>query len=221
MIPVLIEAALRSLLAGVVVAVGLRLFRIHNVVAQKAAWGLVLAAALAMPWLLPAVGQWQLLPESASIVLPAHPMTLLEELQARILAKSPSSPIPQPNALAFPQGKSIQHEEPDGSAPENARTRPGKQIQPDSAHGQQAASPTEPIADSAGQREDAAMSPQRSRVSVSPSVVAWLLYLVVADGALFEACRWTGCDAPPLVHCHADHLSRDVARLCPAASTRQ
>ena len=60
MIPVLIEAALRSLLAGLVVAVGLRLFRIHNVVAQKAAWGLVLAAALAMPWLLPAVGQWRL-----------------------------------------------------------------------------------------------------------------------------------------------------------------
>jgi len=89
MIPVLIESALRSLLAGLVVAIGLRVFRIHNVVAQKAAWGLVLTAALAMPWLLPTVGRWQLLPESASIVLPAHPMTLLEELQARILAKKP------------------------------------------------------------------------------------------------------------------------------------
>ena len=37
---VLIEASLRSLLAGLVVAIGLRVFRVHNVVAQKAAWGL-------------------------------------------------------------------------------------------------------------------------------------------------------------------------------------
>ncbi len=85
MIPVLIEAALRSILVGMVVAVGLRIFRIHNVVAQKAAWGLVLTAALAMPWLLPTVGRWQLLPESASIVIPAHPMTLL----ARVTGTDP------------------------------------------------------------------------------------------------------------------------------------
>src|SRR6516225_1481717 len=92
---VLIEAALRSLLVGMVVAIGLRVFRVHNVVAQKAAWGLVLTAALAMPWLLPAAARWQVLPASASIALPAHPMTLLEELQARILAKNHSVRIPQ------------------------------------------------------------------------------------------------------------------------------
>ena len=180
MIPVLIEAALRSLLVGLVVAVGLRVFRIHNVVAQKAAWGLVLTAALAMPWLLPTVGRWQLLPESASIVLPAHPMTLLEELQARILAKNPSGRMPQPNAWAIPQGKSTQDEKSEGSAPEAARTRPTKEIKPASAHRQQAAVPTAPITSSAGRREDTQDSPQPSRVAVSPLVMAWSLYLVAA-----------------------------------------
>jgi len=180
MIPVLIEAALRSLLVGLVVAVGLRVFRIHNVVAQKAAWGLVLTAALAMPWLLPTVARWQILPESASIVLPAHPMTLLEELQARILAKNPSGRMPQPIAWAVPQGKSTQEEESEGSAPETAPTRPTKEIQPASSRRQQAAVPTAPITYSAGRREDTQGSPQPSRVAVSPSVVAWSLYLVAA-----------------------------------------
>jgi beta-lactamase regulating signal transducer with metallopeptidase domain len=180
MIPVLIEAALRSIPVGLVVAVGLRVFRIHNVVAQKAAWGLVLIAALAMPWLLPTVGRWQLLPESANIVLPAHPMTLLEELQARILAKNPSGRMPQPIAWAVPQGKTTQDEEPEGSAPESARTRPTKEIEPASSHRQQATVPTAPITYSAGRREDTQGSPQPSRVAVSPSVVVWSLYLLAA-----------------------------------------
>lgn len=87
MIPVLMEAALRSLLLGVGVVLALGVFRVRNVVAQKAAWSLVLLAALAMPLLLPVTARWQLLPAGLDIALPAHPMTLLEELQARILAK--------------------------------------------------------------------------------------------------------------------------------------
>jgi hypothetical protein len=53
MISLLIEAALRSLLFGLVVAIGLRAFRVRNVVAQKAAWTFVLVAAFAMPLLRP------------------------------------------------------------------------------------------------------------------------------------------------------------------------
>jgi len=180
MIPVLIEAALQSLVVGMVVAVGLRLFRIHNVVAQKAAWGLVLTAALAMPWLSPAVGRWQLLPASASIALPAHPMTLLEELQARIMARNPSGRMPQPKASAIPQDKSIPEEESEGFAPDTSRTSPDKEFPPASARSQQAAEPAKPMADSAGRREDAQGSPQPGRVAVSPAVVAWSLYLAVA-----------------------------------------
>lgn len=69
MIPVLIEAALRALLVAFAVWSGLRLLRVSNVLAQKAVWGLVLAAALAMPLVM----RWQWLPASAAISLPAHP----------------------------------------------------------------------------------------------------------------------------------------------------
>ena len=66
MIPVLLESALRALLAALTVWIGLRLCRVGNVLAQKAAWGLVLAAALAMPMLM----RWQWLPADAAIRLP-------------------------------------------------------------------------------------------------------------------------------------------------------
>ena len=78
MIPVLIEAALRSLVVGLAVAVGLRIFRVRNVPAQKAAWGLVLVSAIAMPLLLPVTAQWDLLPARVNVVLPVSSMTLLE-----------------------------------------------------------------------------------------------------------------------------------------------
>lgn len=49
----LIESAFRGLLLAVLVAAGLKLLRVRSVVAQKAAWILVLAAAFAMPALIP------------------------------------------------------------------------------------------------------------------------------------------------------------------------
>jgi len=66
MIPVLMEAALRALLVAVTVWAGLRLLRVSNVVAQKAAWGLVLAAAAAMPLLM----RWEILPASMALRVP-------------------------------------------------------------------------------------------------------------------------------------------------------
>jgi len=146
---VLIEASLRSLLAGLVVAIGLRVFRVHNVVAQKAAWGLVLTAALAMPLLLPTVGRSQLLPASVSIPLPAHPMTLLEELQARILARNPAGRMPKPAASAVPQDKSKQDEESASPAPETGRAAPDKESQFSAVRSQNPVAPKEAIAYSA------------------------------------------------------------------------
>ena len=46
MIAALVEAALRSLLVALAVWAGLQVFRVRNVLAQKAAWGLVLAQRL-------------------------------------------------------------------------------------------------------------------------------------------------------------------------------
>ncbi len=57
----MIEAAVRALLFALVVGVGLRLFRVSNVPARKAAWTLVLVASLAMPLLMgaPAIANWK------------------------------------------------------------------------------------------------------------------------------------------------------------------
>ena len=49
LIPALFEAAARALAGALAVFAGLRIFRVSNVMAQKAAWGLVLAASLLMP----------------------------------------------------------------------------------------------------------------------------------------------------------------------------
>jgi beta-lactamase regulating signal transducer with metallopeptidase domain len=97
MILVFIEAAVRSFLVGLAVALGLRIFRVRNVLAQKAVWNLVLVSALAMPLLLPIIAQLHLLPEGVNVVVPADPVKLLEEMQARLLAGSGSG-----NKLATP-----------------------------------------------------------------------------------------------------------------------
>jgi len=63
----LIEAAVRALVVALAVWAGLRILRVGNVLAQKAAWGLVLAAALLMPLLM----HWQWLPVNTTVKLPA------------------------------------------------------------------------------------------------------------------------------------------------------
>lgn len=105
MISVLIDAALRSLLVGLIVAAGMRIFMIRDVVVRKTAMGLVLVGALAMPFLMPITNRIFIIPVNASLVLSAHPMTLLEELQAKIQAKSGSSSVlkPVPDPLPAPR----------------------------------------------------------------------------------------------------------------------
>src|SRR5881394_1792359 len=89
----LIEAAIRSVILALAVWMGLRVFGVRNVLAQKCAWGLVLAGALTMPMVLPMASHWTVLPANVRVVLPADPQSLLEELQARIQAKtSPEQP---------------------------------------------------------------------------------------------------------------------------------
>lgn len=63
----ILEAALRSLLLALAVAIGLRIFTVRNVLAQKAAWGLVLASALLMPLMLPIGARM-----AAPLVIPAR-----------------------------------------------------------------------------------------------------------------------------------------------------
>jgi beta-lactamase regulating signal transducer with metallopeptidase domain len=95
MISAMVEAALRSLLLALVVGAGLRAFRVRNVLAQKAAWGLVLAASLAMPFLVPLAGQWQVLPSNAIVNLPAHPLGLLMSQLSRLDSSQGATPVAQ------------------------------------------------------------------------------------------------------------------------------
>ncbi len=66
LVPLLVEASLRALVAALAVWAGLRLLGVGNVLVQKAAWGLVLIAALALP-LLP---RWQSMPAWVELKLP-------------------------------------------------------------------------------------------------------------------------------------------------------
>lgn len=99
MMTTILEAALRSLVAAAAVGAGLHVLRVRNVLAQKAVWGLVLVGAMAMPVLLPAVARWPV----AQLVVHAAPMTLLEELQARIRARGAMPPAARPAVAPAPQ----------------------------------------------------------------------------------------------------------------------
>jgi BlaR1 peptidase M56 len=65
-------AAVRALLVAAIVWAGLRLLGMRNVVAQKAAWGLVLAGALLMPFAVSWATRSAWLPAEATVVVPAQ-----------------------------------------------------------------------------------------------------------------------------------------------------
>jgi hypothetical protein len=179
MISILIEAALRSLLFGLVVAIGLRAFRVRNVVAQKAAWTFVLVAALAMPLLRPMTARWHVLPAGANILLPAHPMTLLEELQAKIQAHGGFGSRPGSVAAVSPQGGGPWTEKPSVSVPGAAPNPHAKENQPGTARARQKQTAVAPV-----QRSMSLVANQSSsgpnRVRLTLSGFALGLYLGVA-----------------------------------------
>jgi beta-lactamase regulating signal transducer with metallopeptidase domain len=196
MIPIFIEAALRSLLLGLAVAVGLRIFRVSNVLAQKAAWGLVLVSALAMPLLLPVTAHWNLLPSGVNVVVPARSMTLLQELQARIQAKSgsesefmpPITPIPHSDPSRIHGSRS---EEPAAAPPadetSSRTTHTPQGVKPDQdaafVPDRSAASSAQSIAYNTDRMQEMRAPAYTPRITVSPIVMALTLYCGIA--ALF------------------------------------
>ncbi|MFZ1083648.1 MAG: M56 family metallopeptidase [Terracidiphilus sp.] len=87
MLSLLIEAALRTLMVALAVGAGLRLLRVSNVMAQKKAWGLVLAAALLMPLLM----RWQWLSASALIRVPGYPKAQRVDSRPAEVATAPTT----------------------------------------------------------------------------------------------------------------------------------
>jgi beta-lactamase regulating signal transducer with metallopeptidase domain len=167
MISTIIESACRSLLVALAVWAGLRIFRVRNVVAQKAAWGLVLASAVLMPLLLPLASRFQILPAGAAVVLPADPQTLLEELQARIRVRGSSLRNPSPAIAPIPQATSPHVEEQD--TPIAADTSAPI-----------AALPAEPSSFNAAPLQSSSPPPVRAK-AISPSILAVWTYLLVAS----------------------------------------
>jgi beta-lactamase regulating signal transducer with metallopeptidase domain len=174
----LVEAALRSVFLALAVWILLGVFKVRNVMAQKAAWGLVLAGAVAMPLVLPMVSHWSVLPANVRVVLPADPETMLEELQARIQARPASEQKPQAIASDAREGAPIIEEQPEPSidqpsknlqaAPEDSQTSDAgqaKYIEPALEQGTQTAAPAAPVT-------------QRAAFSFAKMIL--LLYLAIA-----------------------------------------
>src|SRR5215475_6076584 len=72
MLTILAEAALRSLVLGGVVWLGLNLFRVRNPQVHMASWIVVLAASLAMPLLM----HWT----RVTVTLPSPPMPISDHI---------------------------------------------------------------------------------------------------------------------------------------------
>ena len=193
MIPVFVEAALRSLLAGLAVAVGLRVFRVSNVLAQKAAWGVVLVAAFSMPLLLPMTARWHLLPATLNIALPADSAAILEKLQARMEPVSssssqfawPTSPAPQSDSAVLQEPAAPEQTAAQGAGATSfriAHTPQAATLEQNAAMvpGNPAPSSTQPASSSATPMQSTQLPLPIEHLTVSPMILALTLYCGVA-----------------------------------------
>jgi beta-lactamase regulating signal transducer with metallopeptidase domain len=169
MIPTLMEAALRTLFVAFTVWAGLRLLRVGNVLAQKAAWVLVLASALAMPFVM----RWQWLPVPAAIRVPAHPWVQTAET----LPTEPAAPSPAPPREA-------------SRAPDPVSATTDRFPAPWVAHSD--LDPSKPaVREPAPSPRNLAVAPEKSSTSVSLrslglAKAAWLLYRWVCAALLLR-----------------------------------
>jgi len=168
MMPVLLESALRALLAALTVWVGLRLCRVGNVVAQKAAWGLVLAAALAMPLLM----RWHWLPANSTVTLPIpawrYSAGSLPATEAALATELPSTQIVAPKQ----------------SSPATPEPATRDRIPAPSVSNQRLDSEIHTAPKSESSRHDSAATPGAYLRLLSPFTLAWFLYLAVCAALL-------------------------------------
>ncbi|HMG84414.1 MAG TPA: M56 family metallopeptidase [Terracidiphilus sp.] len=173
---ILVEAALRSVFLALAVWMGLGVLKVRNVLAQKAVWGLVLAGALAMPLVLPMVSHWSVLPANVRVVLPADPETLLEELQARIQAKT--SPEQKPAAVVTSsEGTSQIEQQPEPTVNEPIGNRAAAATEPVSSDAVRVEYMSQPTAQTESAAPSAVVQP---RTALSLSKILLLVYLAVA-----------------------------------------
>jgi hypothetical protein len=94
MLALLLESALRSLMLGVAVWLGLALLRVRNPRAQMTAWTVVLVASLAMPVLMHHL--------TVTVPAPAPPLHLFESPSPALGPLSEQSEVPAHRGLALP-----------------------------------------------------------------------------------------------------------------------
>ena len=90
MMSLILESAARTLLLAAAVWTALRLFRIGNVIAQKIAWTLVLAAAIAMPFLM----RWRVI-QIGHVALPSPWTNPVHRAEPVYRVTRPTTPEPQ------------------------------------------------------------------------------------------------------------------------------
>jgi beta-lactamase regulating signal transducer with metallopeptidase domain len=171
LIPALLEAALRSLAGALAVYAGLRIFRVSNVLAQKAAWGLVLAASLLMPLLM----RWQAVPVTAAIKLPVPAWRNTLEPSPAVASRS----IPEP-ITALSTGPQPRH-----SAALNPPAVAGDRF-PAPTISISKFTPPAPDRPAPVQFPQQTSAPGSTAHSFRPLTLAALLYLVVCAGLLFR-----------------------------------
>ena len=174
----LVEAAIRSVFLALAVWIVLRAFSVRNVLAQKAAWGLVLAGALVMPLVLPMASHWNVLPANVRVALPADPETLLEELQARIQARTPPEQKQPADAAPAVEGAPLIEPE---ARPSRNETRGNRAVAPAEQKFSYLNSAEDVFPHSTVQTESAkprAVAPPRAALSLSKMLL--LPYLAVA-----------------------------------------
>lgn len=221
LIPLFIEATARALLLAVLVWAGLRLLRVENVLAQKTAWGLVLASACLMPLL----ARWQLLP------VPAFRLSGFQ-LNQQIASQPVDTPAPSIGPAQPLQAAPIAA---DSASVHLARITRPRQIASAPIHSLPAADRYPAplishsdfdgvVADSNPAIAQPQAEPLRYRLAhLQPFTVAWLLYLGVcaallvrlAIGLGFAARLWS--TAKPVGSAPQFHLP---ARLPLRASPR-
>jgi beta-lactamase regulating signal transducer with metallopeptidase domain len=201
---VLFEATLRALIAAVAVWAALRILRVKNVPAQKAAWGLMLIAAMAMPLLM----RWQLVPAWAAVNLPVSSLpkfTASAPVVAQLSRPAPISAASSPGKLETLAQSNLEARE-DFPAParhirsdrgarsavevrsaDRAHSAPVNQIGPAASSPPLAQSPagpaTQPATGCAAQ-----IAAQIGLLSTTGRVlaIAWTLYLGVCAALLFR-----------------------------------
>jgi BlaR1 peptidase M56 len=182
---ILVEAALRSVLLALAVWIGLRMLGVRNVLAQKAAWGLVLAGALVMPMILPVAAR-----VPAALVIPAEVTHLLAAI------RTPFSGIVRPPAVAPTKLTAVESEaaiEPKPSVPPTFARRHSGRVRVSEFRADESNSvaadryPAPFISDArSGAVSATPMSPSHAYGWPSPLEMTGLLYLAIAGVLLFR-----------------------------------